>query len=107
MKVLFFARALMVGGVERQLALLTAGLARRGHDVAVVVLYDGGAFKSILRDSGVRRLLSRKVESLACAGAVGAPHTVVSRRKAGLLRALGLAPRQFMLATGTSSVIRG
>lgn len=53
MKVLFFARALTVGGAERQLALLAAGLARRDHNVTVVVLYGGGAFELTLRDSGV------------------------------------------------------
>src|SRR5438093_8091173 len=42
MKILFFVRDLGIGGSQRQLALLAAGLARRGHDVAVAVLYGGG-----------------------------------------------------------------
>jgi glycosyltransferase involved in cell wall biosynthesis len=56
MKILFLARDLVVGGSQRQLALLAAGLARRGHDVAVVVLYAGGALEALLAGSGVRLL---------------------------------------------------
>lgn len=56
MKVLFFVRDLAVGGSQRQLAVLAAGLARRGHDVAVVVLYAGGALEALLAGSGVRLL---------------------------------------------------
>jgi glycosyltransferase involved in cell wall biosynthesis len=36
--------------------VLAAGLARRGHDVAVAVLYAGGALETLLGDSGVRLL---------------------------------------------------
>jgi glycosyltransferase involved in cell wall biosynthesis len=56
MKVLLFVRDLAVGGSQRQLAVLAAGLARRGHDVAVAVLYAGGALETLLGDSGVRLL---------------------------------------------------
>jgi len=56
MKVLFFIRDLAVGGSQRQLAVLAAGLARRGHDAAVAVLYAGGALEALLGDSGVRLL---------------------------------------------------
>jgi glycosyltransferase involved in cell wall biosynthesis len=56
MKVLFLVRDLAVGGSQRQLALLAAGLARRGHDVAVVVLYAGGPLEALLAGSGVRLL---------------------------------------------------
>ena len=54
MKVLFFVRDLAVGGSQRQLAVLAAGLARRGHDVAVAVLYMGGALGGLIGNSGVR-----------------------------------------------------
>ena len=54
MKVMFLVRDLAVGGSQRQLALLAAGLARRGHDVAVVVLYAGGALEASLAGSGAR-----------------------------------------------------
>jgi glycosyltransferase involved in cell wall biosynthesis len=54
MKVLFLVRDLAVGGSQRQLAVLAAGLARRGHDVAVAVLYMGGALEGLLGNSGVR-----------------------------------------------------
>jgi glycosyltransferase involved in cell wall biosynthesis len=61
MKVLLFVRDLAVGGSQRQLAILAAGLARRGHDVAVVVLYAGGALEALLADSGSRLLSIEKV----------------------------------------------
>ena len=54
MKVMFLVRDLGVGGSQRQLALLAAGLARRGHDVAVVVLYTGGLLEALLAGSGAR-----------------------------------------------------
>jgi glycosyltransferase involved in cell wall biosynthesis len=56
MKILFFVRDLGIGGTQRQLALLAAGLARRGHDVAVAVLYGGGALEALLGKSGARLL---------------------------------------------------
>jgi glycosyltransferase involved in cell wall biosynthesis len=56
MKVLFLIRDLAVGGSQRQVAVLAAGLARHGHDVAVAVLYAGGALEGLLGDSGVRLL---------------------------------------------------
>jgi L-malate glycosyltransferase len=56
MKVSFFIRDLAVGGSQRQLAVLAAALARRGHDVAVIVLYAGGALETLLGASGARVL---------------------------------------------------
>src|SRR3954449_8461396 len=56
MKVLFLVRDLAVGGSQRRLAVLAAGLARHGHDVAVAVLYTGGALEGLLGDDGVRLL---------------------------------------------------
>src|SRR6516165_3511996 len=56
MKILFFIRDLGVGGSQRQLAVLAAGLARRGHDVAVIVLYADGALEALLGGSGARVL---------------------------------------------------
>jgi glycosyltransferase involved in cell wall biosynthesis len=56
MKLLFLIRDLGVGGSQRQLAVLAAGLARRGHDVAVAVLYTGGSLESLLDRSGARLL---------------------------------------------------
>jgi glycosyltransferase involved in cell wall biosynthesis len=56
MKVLFFIRDLAVGGSQRQLAVLAAGLARRGHDVEVIVLYAGGALEALLGGSSARVL---------------------------------------------------
>ncbi len=54
MKVLFFIRSLEFGGAQRQLVMLANGLARRGHDVAVAVLYSGNAMEAAL--AGVRLL---------------------------------------------------
>jgi glycosyltransferase involved in cell wall biosynthesis len=56
MKILFLARDLAIGGSQRQLALLAAGLARRGHDVAVAALYAGGPLGTLLEGSGTRLL---------------------------------------------------
>src|SRR2546430_11163511 len=60
MKILFFVRDLGIGGSQRQLAVLAAGLARRGHDVAIAVLYGGGALESLLEGSGVRLIPIRQ-----------------------------------------------
>lgn len=60
MKVLFFVRALTVGGSERQVAVLARGLAERGHDVAIAVLYAGGALETLLHGSTVRILSIEK-----------------------------------------------
>ncbi|MFN3656966.1 MAG: glycosyltransferase [Pseudolabrys sp.] len=43
MKVVLFVRSLAVGGTERQVVHLANGLARRRHDVTLVMLYGGGA----------------------------------------------------------------
>lgn len=56
MKILFLVRDLAIGGSQRQLALLAAGLAKRTHDVAVAVLYAGGALEALLDGSGARLL---------------------------------------------------
>ena len=54
MKIVLFTRSLDVGGTQRQLAALAAGLARRGHDIVVIVLYSGGAIEVALEGSGAR-----------------------------------------------------
>jgi len=54
MKILFFIRSLDVGGSQSQLALLARGLAQRGHDVAVAVLYCGQVMEGALESAGVR-----------------------------------------------------
>jgi glycosyltransferase involved in cell wall biosynthesis len=60
MKALFLVRDLGVGGSQRQLGALAAGLARRGHDAAVAVLYTGGALEASLAGSGARLLSIEK-----------------------------------------------
>jgi glycosyltransferase involved in cell wall biosynthesis len=60
MKVLFLVRDLAVGGSQRQLGVLAAGLARRGHDAAVAVLYAGGALEASLAGSGARLISIEK-----------------------------------------------
>jgi hypothetical protein len=52
-RITFVIRRLDVGGAERQLALLAAELARRGHAVTVVTLYPGGALEPQVRSAGV------------------------------------------------------
>jgi glycosyltransferase involved in cell wall biosynthesis len=56
MKILFLVRDLAIGGSQRQLALLAAGLAKRTHNVAVAVLYAGGPLEDLLDGSGARLL---------------------------------------------------
>jgi glycosyltransferase involved in cell wall biosynthesis len=52
--ILFLSRSLERGGAERQLVVLATALARRGHTVAVVVFYGGGALEAELAIAGVR-----------------------------------------------------
>jgi len=56
MKAAFLIRSLGVGGAERQIAALAAGLAAAGHAVTVHVFYAGGALEADLRASGVHVL---------------------------------------------------
>lgn len=60
-RVFFLARSLNCGGAERQLVLLAAGLAQRGHLVVVAVFYDGGAFAAELEAAGVRLIVLEKI----------------------------------------------
>jgi glycosyltransferase involved in cell wall biosynthesis len=52
-RLLFCTRSLAYGGAERQLAVLAAGLKRRGHDVRVLTLYAGGPIADELARAGV------------------------------------------------------
>ncbi|MBX5462219.1 MAG: glycosyltransferase [Steroidobacteraceae bacterium] len=52
--IVFLTRSLERGGAERQLILLAHALRQRGHKVAVVTFYDGGALSGELRGTGVR-----------------------------------------------------
>jgi glycosyltransferase involved in cell wall biosynthesis len=56
MRILFTARALTIGGAERQLSLLARGLAARGHAVGLVLFYEGGVLEAELAHSGVEIL---------------------------------------------------
>ena len=48
MKILLFIGSLRVGGAERQFVSLANGLAHKGHEVAVVTLFGGGAFERLI-----------------------------------------------------------
>lgn len=52
--ILFLARSLDRGGAERQLVVLTKGLAGRGHAVSVAVFFGGGVYETELARAGVR-----------------------------------------------------
>jgi len=54
MKVLFFIRSLEVGGSQRQLAMLSDGLARRGHEVIAAVFYSGKEIELTPSQSAIR-----------------------------------------------------
>lgn len=51
--VFLLARSLNVGGAERQLAYLAAGLHARGHEVRVGLFYTGGILESELQHHGI------------------------------------------------------
>jgi glycosyltransferase involved in cell wall biosynthesis len=53
LNVLFLTRALDLGGAERQLVVLAAALARRGHTVRVGTFYGGGPLELDLGVAGV------------------------------------------------------
>jgi len=53
MKVVVLVRSLALAGAERQAALVSRGLAARGHDVTLVLLRDDGGLGRPLRDAGV------------------------------------------------------
>lgn len=52
MRILFAARALTIGGAERQLTLLARGLVGRGHSVGIALFYRGGVLEADLNQSG-------------------------------------------------------
>jgi len=68
MKILFFIRSLDIGGSQSQLAMLASGLAQRGHDVAVAVLYSGHLMEAALESAGVRILSVKKASRWNVAG---------------------------------------
>ena len=53
MRIALATRSLTRGGAQVQLFNLATGLARRGHAVTVVVLYEGGALHSELERAGI------------------------------------------------------
>src|SRR5687768_2436585 len=56
-RVLFLIHSLEVGGAERQLCILAAGLRRAGHAVGVCVLFHGGPYaERLVATTGVELL---------------------------------------------------
>lgn len=53
LRLLFVIRALTIGGSERQVAQLCAGLAQRGHTVTLITYYGGGIFSDLLKGTTV------------------------------------------------------
>src|SRR6516165_3658159 len=56
-KVLFFIRSMVIGGSQRQVALLARGLIERGHEAAIVVFYTGGEI-DVAREPASPRVIS-------------------------------------------------
>jgi glycosyltransferase involved in cell wall biosynthesis len=56
-KVLFFIRSMVVGGSQRQVAMLARALVERGHEAAVVVFYTGGEI-DVAREPTSPRVIS-------------------------------------------------
>ena len=52
-KILFITRSLNIGGAERQLIELAAGLSRAGRAVQVATFYSGGTLEPLLASYGV------------------------------------------------------
>jgi glycosyltransferase involved in cell wall biosynthesis len=71
MKILLFIRSLDIGGSQSQLAMLASGLAQRGHDVAVAVLYSGHVMEGALESAGVHILSFNKTSRWDVAGPLG------------------------------------
>lgn len=53
---MLFIRSLSIGGAERQVALLAAGLAARAHEVTIVLFYGNGETEALLKNTKVRLL---------------------------------------------------
>ncbi len=53
MKICFLIRSLGLGGAERQLVNLATGLASRGWQISVAVMYPGGVLEEELRQAGI------------------------------------------------------
>jgi glycosyltransferase involved in cell wall biosynthesis len=53
LRVLFLARALDIGGTQRQLATLAVELRKRGHQVSIALFYSGGDLERDLLSGGV------------------------------------------------------
>ena len=96
MKILFFIRSLEVGGSQRQLAMLAGGLAQRGHDVTVAVLYSGHAFEETLARAGARIVALNKTSRWAVAGPLVRLWRLFLAAKADAL--YGFLPTQTTLA---------
>jgi len=96
MKILFFIRSLEVGGSQRQLAMLAGGLAQRGHDVTVAVLYSGHAFEEPLARAGVRIVALNKASRWAVVGPLWRLWRLFLAAKADAL--YGFLPTQTTLA---------
>lgn len=96
MKILFLVRDLAIGGSQRQLATLAAGLARRGHDVAVAVLYAGGALERLLGGSGARLLAVGKSSRWRALAPLARLQRLFSRERPDLVYAF--LPTQTTLA---------
>jgi glycosyltransferase involved in cell wall biosynthesis len=60
MKVLFFIRSMVVGGSQRQVAMLARGLIERGHEAAIVVFYTGGEIDVARQTTSPRVISLRK-----------------------------------------------
>ena len=56
-KVLFFIRSMVVGGSQRQVAMLARALVERGHEAAIVVFYTGGEI-DVAREATSPRVIS-------------------------------------------------
>src|SRR5262249_8303338 len=96
MKILFLIRSLDVGGSQRQLAMLAAGLAQRGPHVTGGVLYSGHAVEEMRARAGVRLVTLNKAGRWDVASPLARLWRLLLAAKADAL--YGFLPTQTTLA---------
>ena len=99
---MFLIRSLGVGGAERQLVTLAAGLASRGHAVRILTCYEPGALGSDLEQQGVSLGSLGQTSALALVGPLARLRDEVRRWRPDILH--GYMPTSNLLsALATSS----
>ena len=97
LRVMFLVRSLGVGGAERQLVTLAAGLASRGHAVRVLTCYEPGVLASGLEQQGVGLSSLGQTGALALARPLAGLRDEIRRWRPDILH--GCMPTSNLLST--------